>query len=63
MNFTRPRFRLPQLAWLSLLLAVPAVPATAAAPASRPNVLWLTSEDRGIRRCARRIWTASPPKA
>ena len=47
MKLAQALLRFPLLASTPLLLAVAAVPATAAAPAARPNVLWLTSEDNG----------------
>lgn len=47
MNLPRPFRRVALLAALPLLLAFVVRPGLAAAPAARPNVLWLTSEDNG----------------
>jgi len=47
MNLPRPFRRVALLAALPLLLAFVVRPGLVAAPAARPNVLWLTSEDNG----------------
>ncbi|MBM3866579.1 MAG: sulfatase, partial [Verrucomicrobia bacterium] len=47
MNLPGPFRRVALLAALPLLLAFVVRPGLAAAPAARPNVLWLTSEDNG----------------
>ena len=47
MNLSRSFLRRALFAALPLLLPFVVRPGLAAAPAARPNVLWLTSEDNG----------------